>query len=68
MVCYIILITVDVPIVKYIFITIALACSISIYPVVWPERIRAAHGTSAAGLAIGFTNVSISSFAILAYF
>ena len=57
-VCYIILITVDIPIVKYIFVTLALSCSISIYPIVWPERIRAAHGTTAAGLAIGITNVS----------
>ena len=61
-VCYIILITVDIPILKYIFVTIALACSICIYPIVWPERIRAAHGTTAAGLAIGLTNVSSPSF------
>ena len=59
MVCYIILITVDIPVVKYIFVTVALSCSISIYPIIWPERIRAAHGTTAAGLAIGLTNVSV---------
>ena len=59
MVCYIILITVDIPVVKYIFVTIALCCSISIYPIIWPERIRAAHGTTAAGLAIGITNVRL---------
>jgi hypothetical protein len=62
MVCYIILITVDIPVVKYVFVTVALSCSISIYPIVWPERIRAAHGTTAAGLAIGITNVSFSFF------
>lgn len=56
-ICYIILITVDIPIVKYIFVTLALSCSISIYPIIWPERIRAAHGTTAAALAIGLTNV-----------
>lgn len=60
MVCYIILITVDIPVVKYVFVTVALACSISIYPIIWPERIRAAHGTTAAGMAIGLTNVSVS--------
>ena len=60
MVCYIILITVDIPVVKYIFVTIALCCSISIYPIIWPERIRAAHGTTAAGLAIGITNVCLA--------
>lgn len=58
-ICYIVLITVDVPIVKYIFVTLALSCSISIYPIIWPERIRAAHGTTAAALAIGLTNVSL---------
>ena len=56
--CYIILITVDILVVKYVIVTIALSCSICIYPVLWPERIRAAHGTTAAGLAIGLTNVS----------
>ena len=53
------MITVKVPVVKYIFVTLALACSICIYPIVWPERIRAARGTSAAGMAIGITNVSV---------
>ena len=57
-ICYIVLITVDIAVVKYVFLTLALACSICIYPIVWPERIRAAHGTTAAGLAIGMTNVS----------
>lgn len=58
LVMFILLITVQVPIAKYIFISIALACSICVYPIIWPERIRAAHGTTAAGLAIGITNVS----------
>jgi len=57
-ICYIVLITVDIPIVKYIFVTLALACSISIYPIIWPERIRAAHGTTAAALGIGLTNAA----------
>ncbi|KAK5118602.1 hypothetical protein LTR85_008067 [Meristemomyces frigidus] len=58
MVCYIILITVKNTIVKYIFVTVATACSICIYPILWPERIRAAHGTTTAGLAIGLTNAA----------
>lgn len=63
-VCYIILITVDIPSVKYVFVTLALCCSICIYPIVWPERIRAAHGTTAAGLAIGITNVRATVFSV----
>lgn len=57
-VCYIVLITVRPPIVRYIFVTFATACSICIYPIIWPERIRAAHGTTTAGLAIGMTNAA----------
>lgn len=41
MICYIILITVDVPIVKYIFVTLATSCSICIYPILWPGKNRA---------------------------
>lgn len=37
---------------------IATSCSICIYPILWPERIRAAHGTTAAGLTIGLTNAA----------
>ncbi|KAK3679505.1 hypothetical protein LTR78_001066 [Recurvomyces mirabilis] len=57
-ICYIVLITVREPVVKYVFVTLALACSISIYPIIWPERIRAASGTMATGLAIGITNAA----------
>jgi MFS family permease len=57
-VCYIILITVDIPVVKYVFVTLATACVACIYPLMWPERIRAARGTTGAGLGIGITNVS----------
>ena len=38
--------------------SIATASSICIYPIIWPERIRAAHGTTTAGLAIGITNAA----------
>ncbi|KAJ5247237.1 hypothetical protein N7468_002220 [Penicillium chermesinum] len=40
-VCYIILITVANPTVKYIALIVATSCAGSAYPVIWPERIRA---------------------------
>ncbi|KAL4757748.1 major facilitator superfamily domain-containing protein [Aspergillus foveolatus] len=55
-VCYIILITVSKPVVKYIALIVATACAGSAYPVIWPERIRALEGTVAAGIGIGLTN------------
>ncbi|CAL5867333.1 uncharacterized protein PFLUO_LOCUS1548 [Penicillium psychrofluorescens] len=54
--CYILLITVNDSVARYIFVMIATAASQSLFPIVWPERIRAAHGTTAAGMAIGMTN------------
>lgn len=57
-VCYIVLIIVRPPVLRYIFVTLATACSICIYPIIWPERIRAAHGTTTAGLAIGTTSAA----------
>jgi hypothetical protein len=79
--CYILLITVDDKIAKYIFVVFATAASQSFFPILWPgipssiifrtgglgtdmlmkktERIRAARGTTAAGLAIGMTNVRL---------
>jgi hypothetical protein len=56
--CYILLLVIHPPIAKYLIISIAVACSTCVYPVLWPERIRAAHGTTTAGLAIGLTNAS----------
>ncbi|KAL4767764.1 major facilitator superfamily domain-containing protein [Aspergillus nidulans var. acristatus] len=55
-ICYIILITVSKPVVKYIALIVATACAGSAYPVIWPERIRALEGTVAAGIGIGLTN------------
>jgi hypothetical protein len=54
--CYIVLLTVKVPVIKYIFVTLATACVSCVYPLMWPERIRAAKGTTGAGLGIGITN------------
>ena len=58
MICYIVLIVVNNSIAKYVLVTLATACSICIYPILWPERIRVAHGTTAAGLTIGLTNAA----------
>ncbi|KAL4950999.1 major facilitator superfamily domain-containing protein [Aspergillus filifer] len=55
-ICYIILITVSNPIVKYHALIVATACAGSAYPVIWPERIRALEGTVASGIGIGLTN------------
>ncbi|KAF2798602.1 MFS general substrate transporter [Melanomma pulvis-pyrius CBS 109.77] len=57
-ICYILLITVKNPVAKYIFVMIATAASQSFFAIIWPERIRAAKGTTTAGLAIGITNAS----------
>jgi len=55
-VCYIILLTVDNPIVRYLCLIVAVSCASSAYPVVWPERIRVLEGTEASGVGIGLTN------------
>jgi nitrate/nitrite transporter NarK len=55
-VCYIILVTVSNPVVRYLALIVAVACAGSAYPVIWPERIRALDGTVAAGIGIGLTN------------
>lgn len=55
-VCYIILVTVRLPVVRYLCIIVAVACAGSAYPVIWPERIRALDGALASGFGIGFTN------------
>jgi nitrate/nitrite transporter NarK len=52
------LITVKNPVAKYVFVMIATAASQSFFAIIWPERIRAARGTTTAGLAIGITNAS----------
>ncbi|PKS06146.1 hypothetical protein jhhlp_007463 [Lomentospora prolificans] len=57
-ICYILLITVKQPVAKYIFVMIATAASQSFFAIIWPERIRAAKGTTSAALAIGLTNAS----------
>lgn len=55
-ICYIILLTVDNPVVRYLCLVVAVACAGCAYPVIWPERIRALKGTVASGIGIGLTN------------
>ncbi|GJC99322.1 high-affinity nicotinic acid transporter [Colletotrichum higginsianum] len=42
---------------RYVFVMFATAASQSFFAIIWPERIRAAKGTTTAGLAIGLTNI-----------
>ena len=58
LVCHIVLITVQTPLVRYIFIILASTSSFGVCPILWPERIRAVHGTTSAGLAIGITSAA----------
>ncbi|KAK0505251.1 major facilitator superfamily domain-containing protein [Armillaria luteobubalina] len=55
-ICCIILLTVNVPVVRYLALLVATATAGSVYAVLWPNRVEAARGTSAAGMAIGITN------------
>ncbi|KAG7446707.1 MFS general substrate transporter [Guyanagaster necrorhizus] len=55
-ICCIILLTVNVPVVRYLALLVATATAGSVYAVLWPNRVEATRGTSAAGMAIGITN------------
>ncbi|KAK0213261.1 high-affinity nicotinic acid transporter [Desarmillaria ectypa] len=55
-ICCIILIAVNAPVVRYLALLVATATAGSVYAVLWPNRVEAARGTSAAGMAIGITN------------
>lgn len=57
-VCYIVLIVVESPYVKYGLIILAVTSSFAVIPLLWPERIRATRGTTSAGLAIGLTGAA----------
>jgi len=54
--CYVLLVVVRHAIVKYVFVCLTLVCCTAILPILWPERIRAAQGTTSTGLAIGVTS------------
>jgi hypothetical protein len=55
-ICYILLMTVEQPVAKYILVTIATAASQLFFAIIWPEHIRAARDTTTAGLAFGIMN------------
>ncbi len=42
--------------VRYLALLVATATAGSVYAVLWPNRVEAARGTSATGMAIGITN------------
>jgi hypothetical protein len=44
------------PVVRYLALLVSSATAGSVYPMLWPHRVKASHGTTAAGLAIGWTN------------
>lgn len=43
-------------VVKYLALIVATATAGSVYPILWPKRVEAARGTTAAAIAIGITN------------
>jgi len=54
--CYIVLLIVRHAIVKYIFMCLTIVSATGIAPILWPERIRSAQGTTSTGLVIGITS------------
>jgi hypothetical protein len=58
--CNIVLIIVEQPLVRYVFIVLSLIFAIGVLPILWPERIKATSGTTSAGLAIGLTGALAS--------
>lgn len=59
-VAYIVLITINSSAGKYAMVLIANGFGSSIFPILWPDRMRVVKGTSAVGLAIGITNAFAS--------
>ncbi|KAG6841789.1 hypothetical protein C0991_006673 [Blastosporella zonata] len=57
-ICCALLLTVKVSIVKYLALCVATATAGSVYPILWPSRVKAARGTTATGVAIGITNAT----------
>lgn len=57
-VCFIVLLVVEQPIVRYVFITFVAILAFPLTPILWPERIRASEGATHAALAIGITSAT----------
>lgn len=64
-VCYAVLIATSNPIAKYLMVIIATGFGQSVYPVLWPDRMRVVKGTSSLALAISITNCMAQSLGIL---
>lgn len=57
-VCYVVLISVEQPLVKYLMVVLTSVAAVGVIPILWPERIRSTAGTTHAGLAIGITSAA----------
>ncbi|EXJ77325.1 hypothetical protein A1O3_09551 [Capronia epimyces CBS 606.96] len=55
-ICFICLITINHTYALYTFFIVACGCTFSIYPILWPERVRSVEGTTTAAIAFGLTN------------
>ncbi|KAG6911077.1 hypothetical protein DXG01_004592 [Tephrocybe rancida] len=64
-ICCVLLLTVKVPVVKYLALCVATSTAGSVYPILWPSRVKASRGTTAAGVAIGLTNATAQFAGIL---
>lgn len=63
--CYIALVVVRSSLVKYLLVAFAAMLSFVLIPGLWSERIRASHGSTSAGLAIGVTSAASGLHGIL---
>ncbi|KAF5392071.1 hypothetical protein D9757_003210 [Collybiopsis confluens] len=55
-ICYTLLLTVKTTVVRYLALLVSTSTAGSVYPILWPARVKASRGTTAAGIAIGITN------------
>ncbi|RDB23634.1 hypothetical protein Hypma_009339 [Hypsizygus marmoreus] len=62
---YIILLTITAPTVRYLCLLVSTATAPAILPVLWTSRLKAVSGTTAAAIAIGFTNALCQSSGII---
>ncbi|CDK24061.1 unnamed protein product [Kuraishia capsulata CBS 1993] len=56
LISYIVLLCTNNRVAQYLMVLIANGIGQTVFPLLWPDRMRAAQGTSATGLAIGATN------------
>ena len=56
--CFIVLLVIEHPVAKYVFIAFEAILAFTLLPILWPERIRTSKGATHAALAIGITSAS----------